>query len=96
MKIAELITKPKLSTMIGTSLVVWAAACCAMHGTAILYYVGLQAIITGGFVAMMNRTEAAGVRNRQTKANSATDRQVEQPVTETAPAIREESLVGAA
>ena len=96
MKIAKLVTKPNLTTMIGTSLVVWATACWALHGPAILYYVGLQAIITGGFVTMMNRTEAAGVRNRQAKANPANQQQVEQPVADSAPAIREESLVGAA
>ncbi|MBM83336.1 MAG: hypothetical protein CMJ78_22470 [Planctomycetaceae bacterium] len=96
MKLTELICKPKLSTMITVSLAVWASACWALHGLAILMYVGLQAIITGGFVATMNQTEANGRKARAAKLANTQTTAVEEVVSEPAPAIREESLVGAA
>jgi hypothetical protein len=48
---------PKLGTLLGGALLVWAIACFLTHGSVILAYIGFQALTSGLFAWQMFRIE---------------------------------------
>lgn len=64
---------PSLGVLLSGGLLVWAIACFLLHGSAILMYIGIQAITSGLFAWEMNRIEKSSKQAHPIAAAKSAD-----------------------
>ena len=65
---------PRLAAMLIGGLSLWAVACYAVHGSAILAYIGIQALTSGIFAWQMKSIEKTMQQQRAARSQSTDER----------------------